>query len=292
MISAAGSYRVRRRRRGAGRDGHPGAARVRGHRTKRAAGQHTAAAHHHRARAAAAHLGRQPRDPGHGVLERRARWPSRPRPWPTPPGRSRTPTLAPDQAAGPEPARCDTAPRRRRLGQLHRRPRRADHVLLPCPALRPLAGDQVLLQDRHAEHGAGEDHRRRADPERHYRLQPLLHRDLKPDAKDNSLVPNYGSGQPNLQTSWLEKTLAEARHDRSVDMIVVFMHQCAMTSIPARVPAKPPSPSSTSRSPRSATRQARRTTAPPRCRRRRRRSSSSAGRWAAGSILRPSQPLG
>ena len=57
--------------------------------------------------------------------------------------------------------------------------------------------------------------------------------DLKPDAKDNSLVPDYGSGQPNLQTIWLEKTLAEARHDRSVDMIVVFMHQCAMsTSVP------------------------------------------------------------
>ena len=54
--------------------------------------------------------------------------------------------------------------------------------------------------------------------------------DLKPDAKDNSLVPDYGSGQPNLQTIWLEKTLAEARHDRSVDMIVVFMHQCAMST--------------------------------------------------------------
>jgi hypothetical protein len=57
--------------------------------------------------------------------------------------------------------------------------------------------------------------------------------DLKPDAKNDSLVPDYGSGQPNLQTIWLEKTLAEARHDRSVDMIVVFMHQCAMsTSVP------------------------------------------------------------
>jgi Purple acid Phosphatase, N-terminal domain len=38
---------------------------------------------------------------------------------------------------------------------------------------------------------------------------------------------------PNRQTIWLEKTLAEARRDRSVDMIVVFMHQCAMsTSVP------------------------------------------------------------
>jgi Purple acid Phosphatase, N-terminal domain/Calcineurin-like phosphoesterase len=54
--------------------------------------------------------------------------------------------------------------------------------------------------------------------------------DLKPDGKHNSLVPDYGSGQPNLQTIWLEKTLAEARHDRSVDMIVVFMHQCAMST--------------------------------------------------------------
>jgi Purple acid Phosphatase, N-terminal domain/Calcineurin-like phosphoesterase len=54
--------------------------------------------------------------------------------------------------------------------------------------------------------------------------------ELKPDAKDDSLVPDYASGQPNLQTIWLEKTLAEARHDRSVDMIVVFMHQCAMST--------------------------------------------------------------
>jgi alkaline phosphatase D len=57
--------------------------------------------------------------------------------------------------------------------------------------------------------------------------------DLKPDAKNNSLVPDHGSGQPNLQTSWLEATLKEAHRDRSVDMIVVFMHQCAMsTSVP------------------------------------------------------------
>ena len=147
--------------------------------------------------------------------------------------------------------------------------------------------------------------------------------DLKPDAKDNSLIPDYGSGQPNLQTIWLEKTLTEARRDRSVDMIVVFMHQCAMsTSVPGNgsdlgirqawlplfdkyevdlvlsghehdyertYPVRgydagdlgtvvAPNPGQTTRSPRSATRQARRTTAPPRCRRRRRRSSSSAGR--------------
>jgi alkaline phosphatase D len=56
---------------------------------------------------------------------------------------------------------------------------------------------------------------------------------LKHDAKDNALVPDYASGKPNLQTIWLEQTLAEARHDPSVDMIVVFMHQCAMsTSVP------------------------------------------------------------
>ena len=50
------------------------------------------------------------------------------------------------------------------------------------------------------------------------------------DAKDNSLVPDYASGQPNLQTIWLEKTLAESRHDPSVDMIVVFMHQVPLSS--------------------------------------------------------------
>ena len=56
---------------------------------------------------------------------------------------------------------------------------------------------------------------------------------LKHDAARNSLVPDYASGQPNLQTIWLEETLAQARRDESVDMIVVFMHQCAMsTSVP------------------------------------------------------------
>jgi Purple acid Phosphatase, N-terminal domain/Calcineurin-like phosphoesterase len=50
-------------------------------------------------------------------------------------------------------------------------------------------------------------------------------------ASDNALVP--AGARPNLQTLWLEKTLAEARRDESVDMIVVFMHQCAMsTSVP------------------------------------------------------------
>ncbi len=37
---------------------------------------------------------------------------------------------------------------------------------------------------------------------------------LKHDAKDNSLVPDFASGKPNLQTIWLEQTLAEARRDR------------------------------------------------------------------------------
>jgi alkaline phosphatase D len=57
--------------------------------------------------------------------------------------------------------------------------------------------------------------------------------DLALHAKNNSLVPDYSGGTPNLQTLWLEATLAEARFDKSVDMIVVFMHQCAMsTSVP------------------------------------------------------------
>ena len=57
--------------------------------------------------------------------------------------------------------------------------------------------------------------------------------DLKPETRDNSLVPDFSRGRPNLQTLWLEQTLARARHDSSVDMIVVFMHQCAMsTSVP------------------------------------------------------------
>jgi alkaline phosphatase D len=57
--------------------------------------------------------------------------------------------------------------------------------------------------------------------------------ELKYDADGNSLVPDSGNGRPNLQTLWLERTLADARRDPSVDMIVVFMHQCAMsTSVP------------------------------------------------------------
>ena len=57
--------------------------------------------------------------------------------------------------------------------------------------------------------------------------------DLKIVPADNSAVPDYGSGTPNLQTMWLDRTLAEGRRDDSVDMIVVFMHQCAMsTSVP------------------------------------------------------------
>ena len=57
--------------------------------------------------------------------------------------------------------------------------------------------------------------------------------ELKLDEKNNSLVPDFSGGTPNLQTLWLERTLADARRDESVDMIVVFMHQCAMsTSVP------------------------------------------------------------
>ncbi|HEY2478083.1 MAG TPA: hypothetical protein VGI17_05075 [Solirubrobacterales bacterium] len=57
--------------------------------------------------------------------------------------------------------------------------------------------------------------------------------DLKIVAANNSAVPDFSTGTPNLQCIWLERTLREAREDPSVDMIVVFMHQCAMsTSVP------------------------------------------------------------
>src|ERR1700677_4782711 len=57
--------------------------------------------------------------------------------------------------------------------------------------------------------------------------------DLTIVAASNSAVPDPSHGTPNLQTRWLEQTLADARRDPSVDMIVVFMHQCAMsTSVP------------------------------------------------------------
>jgi len=54
--------------------------------------------------------------------------------------------------------------------------------------------------------------------------------DLRLDPADNSLVPDYASGQPNLQTLWLEATLAQARRNPTVDMIVVFMHQVPMST--------------------------------------------------------------
>jgi alkaline phosphatase D len=51
--------------------------------------------------------------------------------------------------------------------------------------------------------------------------------------EDQAEVPDFATGKPNLQTLWLERTLEQARQDRDVDMIVVFMHQCAMsTSVP------------------------------------------------------------
>jgi 3',5'-cyclic AMP phosphodiesterase CpdA len=49
-------------------------------------------------------------------------------------------------------------------------------------------------------------------------------------SRDNSLVP--AGPNPNVQTAWLERTLAEGRRDPSVDMIVVFMHQPAVGGTP------------------------------------------------------------
>jgi Purple acid Phosphatase, N-terminal domain/Calcineurin-like phosphoesterase len=54
--------------------------------------------------------------------------------------------------------------------------------------------------------------------------------DLALDQPNNSAVPDYRHGRPNLQTLWLERTLAEYRRSRDVDMIVVFMHQCALST--------------------------------------------------------------
>jgi hypothetical protein len=45
---------------------------------------------------------------------------------------------------------------------------------------------------------------------------------------DGTLRP--GGWLPNRQTIWLERTLAQARADASVDWIVVQMHQCALSS--------------------------------------------------------------
>ena len=54
--------------------------------------------------------------------------------------------------------------------------------------------------------------------------------DLKLSPADNAAVPDHSRGRPNLQTLWLERTLAQARRDPDVDMIVVYMHQCALSS--------------------------------------------------------------
>jgi purple acid phosphatase-like protein/calcineurin-like phosphoesterase family protein len=51
---------------------------------------------------------------------------------------------------------------------------------------------------------------------------------LVPRSGDYSLVP--GGEYPNQQTMWLERTLRAARHDESVDLIIVFMHHCPLSS--------------------------------------------------------------
>ncbi|HET6500026.1 MAG TPA: metallophosphoesterase family protein [Amycolatopsis sp.] len=52
--------------------------------------------------------------------------------------------------------------------------------------------------------------------------------DLVPQAGDYSLVA--GGSRPNLQTQWLERTLRAARNDPTVDMIVMHIHQCPLSS--------------------------------------------------------------
>jgi hypothetical protein len=54
--------------------------------------------------------------------------------------------------------------------------------------------------------------------------------DLTIVTENNSAVPDFSSGTPNLQTLWLERTLREARQDPSVDMIVVYMHQVPLST--------------------------------------------------------------
>src|ERR1700759_5594209 len=54
--------------------------------------------------------------------------------------------------------------------------------------------------------------------------------DLAIEKASNSAVPDFRHGKPNLQTLWLERTLAEYRGHADVDMIVVIMHQCAMST--------------------------------------------------------------
>jgi len=54
--------------------------------------------------------------------------------------------------------------------------------------------------------------------------------DLAASDEDFSARPDFTNGTPNLQTLWLERTLRDAREDEDIDMIVVFMHQCALSS--------------------------------------------------------------
>jgi len=54
--------------------------------------------------------------------------------------------------------------------------------------------------------------------------------DLEFIPADNSTGPDHSRGKPNLQTLWLILTLSQARRDPGIDMIVVFMHQCALSS--------------------------------------------------------------
>jgi len=119
-------------------------------------------------------------------------------------------------------------------GKLLQLPGGDGDVHLPGRRRRHLPGRRLGLPERRRQRRARDHHVRSADPQRDGHLQPWLHTgDLKITAAGNAAVPDRGNGTPNLQTLWLERTLARARHDPAVDMIVVFMHQCAMsTSVP------------------------------------------------------------
>ena len=54
--------------------------------------------------------------------------------------------------------------------------------------------------------------------------------ELRLTEEGNRAFPDDRNGRPNLQTLWLEQTLAAARGDADVDLIVVFMHQCPLSS--------------------------------------------------------------
>ena len=131
-------------------------------------------------------------------------------------------------AAGQRPGQLGRQPAAR---QLLRLPGRHGQVHLAGRRRRHLPGRRLRLPELGTPNAAPETTSSGAAiPNGTVTYNRFYTGDLKPEREGRLPGPGLLHGTPNLQTLWLEETLAQARHDPSVDMIVVFMHQCAMST--------------------------------------------------------------